>query len=182
MTTETPLGPTPSQTIGPFFRFGLDWFEPTELVVAGTPGARTIGGRVLDGAGDPVPDACVEIWQAGPDGRFDGQPVEGQATWHGWGRCLTDAEGRWGFTTQKPGRVDDEQAPHVDVTLFARGLLQRLVSRIYFPDEAVANATDPVLVAAGDRASTLVATAQPDGHLHHDLVLQGERETVFFVW
>jgi len=173
-------GPTPSQTVGPFFRFGLEWLVPTELVDPDSPGAVVIGGQVLDGAGQPVPDAVVEIWQADPDGRYP--PPDGTGEWRGWGSCLTDAEGGWQFTTVKPGRVDAGQAPHLGVTLFCRGILQRLVSRIYFPDETEANAADPVLVAAGPRATTLVAAEAGAGRLHHDLVLQGTRETVFFVF
>jgi protocatechuate 3,4-dioxygenase, alpha subunit len=188
--TSTPAWPTPSQTIGPFFRFGMDWFEVRDLVAPGTPGAVTITGRVLDGAGDPVPDALVEIWQADADGHFPAPVPAGAeeaggdgsgAGWHGWGRCLTDEDGGFAFTTLPPGRVDGEQAPHIDVHVFARGLLQRLVTRIYLPDDP-ANAADPVLLAAGPRASTLVAEPAGPGALHHDLVLQGERETVFFVW
>jgi protocatechuate 3,4-dioxygenase, alpha subunit len=168
---------TPSQTIGPFFRFGMDWFVVPDLVAPGTPGAVTIAGRVLDGAGEPVPDAAIEIWQADAQGH-----LADLGEWHGWGRSLTDDAGGWQFTTVKPGRVDEVQAPHIDVTLFARGLLQRLVTRIYFPDEGAANDTDPVLLAAGTRASTLVAAADGEGRLHHDLVLQGDDETVFLVW
>jgi protocatechuate 3,4-dioxygenase, alpha subunit len=170
----TPALPTPSQTVGPFYRFGLDWFEPRDLVAPGSPGAITLSGRILDGAGDVVPDAVIEIWQADASGGFG----EGAS---GWGRCLTGDAGTWTFTTNKPGRVDDEQAPHIDVTVFSRGILQRLVTRIYFPDEP-SNATDPMLVAAGDRASTLVARPDGEGRLIHDFVLQGEGETVFFVW
>lgn len=196
-------GPTPSQTIGPFFRFGMDWFEPRDLVAPGSPGAITISGTVFDGAGDPVPDASIEIWQADADGAFPANAPAGVAHpkggaahaggdavagpgwvgdgWHGWGRCMTDGSGSFTFTTVKPGSVGGE-APHIAVTLFCRGVLQRLVTRIYFPDETAANAADPALVAAGDRAATLVATADGAGQLHHDIHLQGEHETVFFVW
>lgn len=186
-----PDGPTPSQTIGPFFRFGMEWFEPRDLVTPATPGAITISGRVFDGAGAPVPDASLEIWQADAAGRFPapgagagadgGDPWTGER-WHGWGRCMTDGDGVFTFTTVKPGPVGDGQAPHIDITVFCRGILQRLVTRLYFPDEAAANGTDPVLAAAGDRAATLVAEEEGPGRLHHDIVLQGERETVFFVW
>jgi protocatechuate 3,4-dioxygenase alpha subunit len=171
---------TPSQTIGPFFHFGMVWLTTTELVPPGSSGAVTLNGRVIDGAGDPVPDAMVEIWQADRSGRF-ADPV-GPGAWQGWGRCLTGPDGTWRFTTVKPGRVDDDQAPHIGITLFCRGILQRLVSRVYFPDEIEANATDPVLVAARGRAATLVATDGGDGMLHHDIVLQGSGETVFFVF
>jgi protocatechuate 3,4-dioxygenase alpha subunit len=170
----TPALATPSQTVGPFYRFGLDWFEPRDLVAPGTPAAVTLSGRIIDGAGEVVPDAVIEIWQADADGGFSG----GSA---GWGRCLTDDDGSWTFTTYKPGRVDEHQAPHIDVTLFSRGILQRLVTRIYFPGEPT-NDNDPMLQAAGDRASTLVARPNGEGRLAHDFVLQGDNETVFFVW
>lgn len=187
MSTDAAVAPaaTPSQTIGPFFRFGMDWFEPRDLVPSGAPGSLTITGRVLDGAGEPVPDGTIEIWQADAAGNFAGATEAGEdgaAAWHGWGRCLTDADGSWQFTTVKPGPVGAGQAPHIDVTVFCRGILQRLVTRIYFPDEAAANASDPVLIAAGARASTLVAKAAGEHRLHQDIILQGDGETVFFVW
>jgi protocatechuate 3,4-dioxygenase, alpha subunit len=183
-----PDGPTPSQTIGPFFRFGMEWFEPRDLVAPGTPGAMKISGQVLDGAGAPVPDASLEIWQADASGGFPEAPTNSGPDkwlgekWHGWGRCMTDGDGGFTFTTVKPGPVGGGQAPHIDVHVFCRGILQRLVTRVYFPDEASANATDPVLTAVGERAATLVAQPEGPGRLHHDIVLQGERETVFFVW
>jgi protocatechuate 3,4-dioxygenase alpha subunit len=166
------VAPTPSQTVGPFFAFGLCAEAQAELVPAGTPGSVTIAGRVLDGAGDPVPDALVEIWQADPDGRYRDD--------FGWGRCGTDGAGRFAFTTVKPGRAGP-QAPHLVVQVFARGLLKPVLTRIYFPDEERANAEDPVLVAIAEERerATLVARAR-DGELAFDVQLQGERQTVFF--
>jgi protocatechuate 3,4-dioxygenase alpha subunit len=177
-------GATPSQTVGPFFRFGLAWMGQADLVAPGSPGAVTLGGQVLDGDGAPVPDAVIEIWQADPDGRF---PTDAAGPWHGFGRSLTDDDGRYHFTTVRPGRVDDRQAPHIDVSVFARGLLQRLVTRAYLPDEVEVNGADPVLAAlAPDRRATLVAeaVAAADGpdQLRFDIRLQGDRETVFFAW
>jgi len=175
---SAPAGPTPSQTVGPFFRSGTGWMECPDLVGPSSPGALAISGRVLDGAGVAVPDAMVEIWQADRRGRFD--DADG---WHGFGRGLTDTEGRFHFVTVKPGPVDADQAPHIDVSVFARGLLQRLVTRIYFPDEAAANAADPVLSSLSDPAAraSLVAAAEGAG-LRFDVRLRGDGETVFFDW
>ena len=161
---------TPPQTIGPFFHIGLDVPGTERLVSADHPGAVRIQGRVLDGVGDPVHDALIEVWDA-RGARF--------------GRCATDADGRYHFFTLKPvggspGQVPVE-APHLNVSVFARGLLDRLVTRIYFPDEEAANAADPVLSMIADphARATLVARAEP-GMLRFDIHLQGEDETVFF--
>jgi protocatechuate 3,4-dioxygenase alpha subunit len=159
------MNETPSQTIGPFFRFGLDWMDAADLVHPSTAGARQLRGRVFDGEGIEVPDAVIEIWQPP---RF--------------GRCLTDTDGSYRFTVAAPEIRDDGQAPHLSVSLFARGLLDRLVTRVYFPDFGDANAADPVLAAVPpDRRDTLVAVAEP-GCLRFDAHLQGPRETVFFVF
>jgi protocatechuate 3,4-dioxygenase, alpha subunit len=172
------LPETPSQTIGPFFAVGLIWPDGAEAVPEGTPGAVRIGGRVLDGQGDPVPDALVETWQADPQGRF------ASPGFRGFGRCPTDAEGCWAIRAVKPGALSAPdggvEAPHLDVSVFARGLLGRLVTRIYFPDEAQANAADPVLASVEDPAARarLVAVAEADG-LRFDIRLQGEQETPF---
>jgi protocatechuate 3,4-dioxygenase, alpha subunit len=178
---------TPSQTVGPFFAHALPWPDGPHVVAPGTPGAFWLRGRVLDGAGDPVPDALVESWQADPDGRFDhpDDPRGAVAGFRGFGRCHTDEAGRWAIHTVKPGPVPGPdgttQAPHVDLSVFARGLLDRVVTRVYFPDEQQANAADPVLTGIADPAAraTLVATATGDGY-HFDVRLQGDRETVFF--
>jgi protocatechuate 3,4-dioxygenase alpha subunit len=157
------LGRTPSQTVGPFFAIGICRETQSEIVPGGTV---RISGRVLDGAGEPVPDAVVELWQA-DNGRTR------------WGRCGTDERGRFEFTTDKPAPAAGE-APSVDVIVFARGLLKHLVTRIYFPDEVPANEADPVLssLEPADR-ETLVATEE-DGALRFDIYLQGDRQTVFF--
>ncbi len=156
---------TPSQTVGPYFSIGLLDHNASELV----PGGIRIAGRVLDGAGEPVPDAMVEIWQADEEGRY--RPD------FGWGRSGCDHDGRFSFVTRKPGRVAG-QSPHVMVMAFARGLLKPVLTRMYFPDEERANAEDPVLAAVGD-PSTLIARAGDKG-LEFDIRLQGEDETVFF--
>jgi protocatechuate 3,4-dioxygenase, alpha subunit len=156
---------TPSQTVGPYFSLGLLARSANEL----DPGGIRITGRVFDGAGVPVPDAMVEIWQADEDGRHSPD--------FGWGRSGCDEDGRYSFVTRKPGAVAG-QAPHLTVMVFARGLLKQVLTRMYFPDEEEANAADPVLTAVDD-ASTLVARAGDDG-LEFDIRLQGDGETVFF--
>lgn len=158
---------TPSQTVGPFFSFGLCVVDRHHLVDAGHPGAVTIAGRVLDGAGEPVIDAMVEVWQRDERGEHpDG---------FGFGRCDTDAEGRYGFVTVKPGGPG---APYLALLVFARGLLKPVQTRMYFPDEP-ANAADPLLAALepGERGG-LTGIAE-DGRIRFDVHLQGERETPF---
>ena len=171
------LPQTPSQTIGPFFAVGLCWPDGPDVVAEGTPGAVMVGGRVFDGAGEPVPDALVETWQADPEGRFTPR-------FRGFGRCPTDAEGRWAVRTVKPGPLPAPdgglEAPHLNVSVFARGLLNRVVTRVYFPDEAAANAADPLLgsIPELEARARLVAVAE-EGGLRFDIRLQGAQETPF---
>ena len=182
-------GLTPSQTVGPFLAIGLPWPDGPFVVPEGTPGAVEITGRVFDGAGDPVPDALVETWQADPDGRF-AHPDDPRGAvspgFRGFGRCPTGPDGSYRILTVKPGALPCPdggiEAPHLDVSVFARGLLDRVVTRAYFPDEARANAADPVLASIGDpaRVATLVAEPVAAGRLRFDIHLQGDRETVFF--
>ncbi len=185
-----PLGLTPSQTVGPYLHIGLLWEDGPYVVPDGTADAFWIRGRVLDGAGEPVVDALVETWQADPDGRFDhpddprGAARSAVAGFRGFGRCPTDADGRYAILTVKPGRLPDPaggvEAPHLDGSVCARGRLNPVVTPVYFPDEEAANAADPVLAAVDPaRRTTLVATAVAGG-LTHDIRLQGEHETVFF--
>jgi protocatechuate 3,4-dioxygenase, alpha subunit len=168
--------PTPSQTVGPFFAFGLCLRPRHELVDPGRADAVRVGGRVIDGAGEPVPDAMVEIWGADEGG--------GHPDGFGWGRCGTDADGRYEFVTVKPGPVPHPdggvQAPHLEVAVFARGLLKHVVTRMYFPDEAEANEADPVLASVDPERRTLLVARDEDGGLRFDIRLQGERETPFF--
>ena len=184
------LEPTPSQTIGPFFHDALLDRDRSELVSPDDPGAIRIVGTVYDGAGEVVPDAMVEIWQANRAGRYnhpadnrDDLPLE--EGFSGFGRAGTDANGGFSFLTVKPGPVPGTdgmvQAPHVMVSVFARGLLKRLVSRIYFPDEEEANAADPVLSSIEDQElrRTLIARDE-GGTLRFDIYLQGENQTAFF--
>jgi protocatechuate 3,4-dioxygenase alpha subunit len=156
---------TPSQTVGPYFSLGLLDPPANELVQGGI----RISGKVLDGAGEPVPDALVEIWQADEEGRYHPD--------FGWGRSGCDEAGRYSFLTCKPGTVEG-QAPHLMVMVFARGLLKPVLTRMYFPNEQEANAGDRVLSAVED-ASTLVARPTQAG-LEFDIRLQGEAQTVFF--
>jgi protocatechuate 3,4-dioxygenase alpha subunit len=182
------LHTTPSATVGPFLSIGLTWQDGPYVVDPGTPGAIWLRGTVYDGNGDVVPDAMVETWQADPEGRFDHpDDPRGASTFagfRGFGRSQTVDGGEYRICTLKPGRVPDGegglQAPHVDVSLFARGLLDRVVTRIYFADEGAANAEDPVLnsLSAAQR-ETLLAQPTDDGY-RLDIYLQGERETVFF--
>jgi protocatechuate 3,4-dioxygenase alpha subunit len=181
------MGTTPSQTVGPYLAIALPWPDGPTVVPEGTPGAVWIRGTVYDGAGDPISDGIVETWQADPDGRFDHPDDPRGASgsgFRGFGRCPTGEDGSYGILTVLPGRVPGDggtsQAPHVDVSLLARGLLNRVVTRIYFPENTEANANDPVLSSVpAERRDTLVAAASPGGY-RFDLRLQGEDETVFF--
>ena len=176
---------TPSQTAGPFLSIGLWWPDGPQVVPADTPGGFDIGGVVLDGAGAPVPDALVETWQADPDGRFahPDDPRGAVAGTPGWfGRSTTQDGGRWRVYTVKPGRLPARdggvEAPHLTVSGYARGLHDRVVTRIYFADED--NSGDPVLAALPpERATTLLAQPTADGY-RFDIVLPGAGETVFF--
>lgn len=178
------LQTTPSQTVGPFFAIGLPWQDGPFVVPDGTPEAFQIVGKVLDGAGEPVPDALIEVWQADPDGRFDhpDDPRGAVSGCRGFGRCETDVNGRFWFLTVKPGALPAPdggvEAPHLNVSVFCRGMLVRLVTRIYFPDEQ-ANADDPVLHTIGERRGTLISEPAPYGY-RFDIRLQGDDETVFF--
>jgi len=183
---------TPSQTVGPFFAYGLTAAESQYpgaqvangvVVDAETPGTHIrIIGRILDGAGAIVPDALVEIWQADAEGRHAGI-APGNTGFRGFGRQNTgiDPEGRFIFSTVKPGSIDGKQAPHVTFIIFMRGLLSHLYTRLYFPDEAAANARDPVLAQVpAARRSTLIARAMVERTYAFDIHLQGSDETVFF--
>ena len=188
----TPRGLTPSQTVGPFFH-GLIQDDANVLVTPHTQGDRIrIEGRVRDGDGAPVPDAMLEIWQANARGRYrhpaDRRDLPLDPTFIGFGRARTDDTGAYWFETVKPGAVpfavaETWQAPHVNLAVSARGLLNHLLTRIYFDDEA-ANRTDPVLRRVPDaRRSTLVAARTVvNGAVAYrfDVVLQGKAETGFF--
>ena len=177
---------TPSQTAGPFLHIGMLWPDGPEVVGADEPGAIWLGGRVTDGAGEPVTDALVETWQADAQGRFASaeDPRGAVEGFRGWGRCATDADGCWRIRTVKPGPVPVSgglQAPHIDLALHARGLLRQVLTRVYFADEAEANAADPVLSALPDDAARATLLATPvEGGYQHDIRMQGDDATVFF--
>ncbi|MFY9804024.1 MAG: protocatechuate 3,4-dioxygenase subunit alpha [Candidatus Acidiferrales bacterium] len=185
------LHATTSQTVGPFFTIGLTRMNRMELAGPGVSGDRVrIEGRVVDGDGAPVPDAVIEIWQANAFGKYahpeDLQDKPLEAGFLGYGRAATDDNGRFSFTTIKPGAVPGPdgslQAPHIAVSVFMRGLLKRLVTRIYFPGDA-GNDGDFVLNLVGAaRRGTLIARAVAgrEGVLEWNVVMQGEGETVFF--
>lgn len=170
------LGETPSQTVGPYHSIGLTWDGGAHVVPDGTPRAVWISGTVYDGAGDPVSDALIETWQ-GPDVPW-ARAVPGGG-FAGFGRCPTDGHGRYRILTRLP-KPADGQAPHIDVSVFARGLLDRVVTRIYFQDHELVNAGDPVLASVPEqRRRTLLARRADDGYTF-DVRLQGADETVFF--
>jgi protocatechuate 3,4-dioxygenase alpha subunit len=155
---------TPSQTVGPFFEVAIPRAGEDHTVPPGTPGAFWLRGRVLDGAGEPVPDALVEAWQSGQKAL---------------GRSATDPAGRYAIFAQRPDPGPD--APHLELFVFARGLLRHLLTRVYLPGDPDALAVDPTLASISDpaRRATLIAAAADDGYAF-DIRLQGDRETVFF--
>lgn len=187
--SKTRLGQTPSQTVGPFFHFGLPYEGGNDLIVGDVHGQRiVVEGRVIDGAGEPVPDCMIEIWQANAAGKYDhpedvqNKPID--EGFHGFGRGATDNDGVFRFHTVKPGPVpgpgNSLQAPHLVTFVFGRGMLKQLLTRIYFEDEAH-NAHDPVLgLVPDERRATLIARKTGPATYTLNIVLQGEGETVFF--
>lgn len=153
------FGPTPSQTVGPYWKIGLDWGTDGENVVpAGTPGRITVRVTVLDGHREPVADAMIETWQSDTDGRY------GTQGFRGFARSAADETGTAVVHTVKPGS-DDEEAPHLLVGIFARGMLDRLYTRMYFPEDDAAHTTDPVLAALPEsQRGKLVAERSDDGY------------------
>jgi protocatechuate 3,4-dioxygenase alpha subunit len=178
------LAPTPGQTVGPFFHFGLAYPGGHLLVPPGTPGLVRLHGRVLDGADHPVPDALVEVLQLDGTGsvpRAEGSLSRTGTAFTGWGRCATDAAGRYAFTTVEPAAAAPGRPAFFSVVVFARGLLDRLFTRAYLPDQDLEG--EPLLTSvAPDRARTLVAKRDDDGGLIFDIRLQGTAETVFLTF
>lgn len=180
-------GITGGQTVGPFFGYGLPYPKGDELVSPHSHGAVHLSGVVFDGAGEPVPDALIEIWQpdaAGNVADATGSLNRDGVTFTGFGRAATDAEGRYRFWTVEPGIPQGSaSAPFLAVAVFARGLLDRLHTRIYLPENEEALEHDPLLAALeSSERETLIARRSSDGALVHDIRLQGARETVFLVY
>jgi protocatechuate 3,4-dioxygenase, alpha subunit len=186
------LGQTPSQTVGPYFAYALtpeQYGYPLASIIgpamadATTPGQPIrIEGCVYDGKGEPVTDAVIEIWQAGSDGHYVTRPGA-NAYFTGFGRCGTgtDREAKFWFDTVRPGAARVGDAPHINVTVMMRGLLVHVFTRIYFADEAHANASDPVLAQVpAERRETLVARLVSPSLYRFDIHMQGDAETVFF--
>lgn len=188
----TPLGQTPSQTVGPYFAMRLS--APGDNVLAGDGVSGVpirLEGRVLDGHRHHVEDALIELWQADASGhyRHPDDVWPGDGTFTGFGRAASAFDtGIWWFETIKPGRVPGSagglQAPHLNLVVQARGMLNPVFTRVYFPDEAAANADDPILaLVPGERRHTLVAGRAPHRErptYEFDVVFQGDDETVFF--
>ncbi|MFG6402996.1 MULTISPECIES: protocatechuate 3,4-dioxygenase subunit alpha [unclassified Microbacterium] len=180
-----PLAPTAGQTIGPFFAFGLQYPKMHEVAFPHSPGAIVVGGTLRDGAGAPIPDACLEIWGADSDGtvsRERGARRRDDHTFTGFGRSFTTDEGHFEFWTRNPGAAPGK-APFFAVVVFARGLPDKLHTRIYLPEDTAALAADPLLASLEpEERATLIASRTPEGHLSHDIRLQGEKETVFLAF
>jgi protocatechuate 3,4-dioxygenase alpha subunit len=181
---QGPLPPTPGQTVGPFFGYSLPYERGGELVPPTHPDAIRLHGYVLDGVGQPLPDALIEIWQAGPDGTVvqqEGSLHRDGWTFTGWGRAATDNTGHYTFSTLRPGPGRPDGPAFFAVTVFARGLLDRLFTRAYLPGDALA--TDPFLSALDSaRRDTLIAIRDKSDEgrsFRFDIRLQGEDETVF---
>ncbi len=196
---KRPTGITPSATVGPFFKYGLTprgAYPWNDIILSSTitpdvAGERiAIAGRVMDGDGAAMADAMIEIWQADSAGRF-AHPLQGggaNASFTGFARTDTAKDGSFRFETIRPGAVPGAtgaggpmQAPHILVVVFARGMLRHLYTRIYFADQAAANAADPVLaLVPAARRATLIAEHVANGDYHFDIRIQGDDETVFF--
>jgi protocatechuate 3,4-dioxygenase alpha subunit len=179
----TGLVPTPAQTVGPFYGYALPFEKDNELLAPGSPGSIRLQGTVYDGAGETVPDAILEIWQPDSEGnviRKTGSLVRDGYTFTGWGRGSVGYTGVFTFTTVNPGPTKPGAAPFISVAIFARGLTNRLFTRIYLPEKGEALASDPLLSSLEpERRRTLIARRDADGGLTFDIRLQGEGETVF---
>jgi len=155
---------TPSQTVGPYYTIGLCRRVENELVPPDDAGVLRVTGQLLDGDGEPIGDGMIEAWDASGSR---------------WGRSATDGDGRFWFVTAKPAAMDSA-APHLDIYVFARGLLKHQLTRMYFPDEPEANAVDPVLSSLPEADRAVLVAEQEDGAVRFDIRMQGDRQTVFF--
>lgn len=177
--------PTPGQTVGPFFAYGVEYPKMHEVAFPHSPGAILLGGTVYDGAGSPIPDAFVEIWGADEGGsipRARGAFRRDDHTFTGFGRAFTNDDGHYEFWTRRPGAAEGRAAFFAAI-VYARGLPDKLHTRIYVPGDPDLLAADPLLASLDeDDRATLIATRTPDGSLRHDIRLQGENETVFLVF
>jgi protocatechuate 3,4-dioxygenase alpha subunit len=181
---------TPSQTVGPFLHIGLKPLENIDLAKDATSGERiTVTGTVYDGDGKPIPDAMLDIWQANAAGKYnhpeDKQDKKFDPGFKGFGRCCTDADGKFRFLTIKPGQVPGPgntlQAPHIVVAVFMRGMLKHAYTRIYFGDEKTANDADPILARIEEPGRKETLMSQRSGNEYRwDIHMQGDKETVFF--
>jgi protocatechuate 3,4-dioxygenase alpha subunit len=182
---EKRLEPTPGQTIGPFFAFGLDYAKKHEVAFPHSPEAIVLGGTVYDGAGAPIPDAIVEIFGATPEGTVPdarGSRRRDDHSFTGFGRAATTDDGHYEFWTRNPGPIDGK-APFFAAVVFARGLPNKLHTRIYLPEHEELRTADPFLSSlTPEERDSLIATRTPHGGLHFDIRLQGEKETVFLVY
>ena len=188
MSNQTKLVPTPGQTVGPFYGYALPFEKDNELLAPGSPGSIRLQGTVYDGSGQTIPDAILEIWQPDSEGNVvqkTGSLVRDGYTFTGWGRGAVGNTGIFTFTTVNPGPTRQipgkpVAAPFISVAIFARGLTNRLFTRIYLPENEEALANDPLLKSLDpERRKTLIARRDPDGGLTWDVRLQGEGETVF---
>ncbi|MCT2021344.1 protocatechuate 3,4-dioxygenase subunit alpha [Kocuria marina] len=180
------LVPTPGQTIGPFYGYALPYEGGEFLVDRSHPKAVRLHGTVYDGHGTPVPDSMLEIWQADQNGKVSQEPGSLKRdgyTFTGFGRVAVDNAGHYDFTTVDPGPTEDGKAPFICLTVFARGLLNRLFTRVYLPEDTDALTNDPLLSSLSEaERATMIAERQSDGSLHFDVHLQGDRETVFLTY
>ncbi|GGA61245.1 protocatechuate 3,4-dioxygenase subunit alpha [Pseudoclavibacter endophyticus] len=184
-TSTQKLVATPGQTIGPFYGFALPYEGGEKLVDRTHPGAIRLHGTVYDGEGVPIPDSMLEIWQADEQGNISSEPgslFRDGYTFTGWGRQAVDGVGAFNFTTVNPCSIDGK-APFISLVVFARGLLNKLHTRIYLPDDEALLAADPLLQSLPEeRRRTLIATREESGDLRFDVRLQGANETVFLTY
>lgn len=184
MASNPKLPPTPAQTVGPYFGMALTPEGSSRLVPEGHPDAIAVSGKLTDGAGNPVKEGMIEIWQADADGRYPSQPLPMNDAFTGFGACHAGDDGNYEFITMKPGPVlapgGGSQAPHINVAVNGLGILKPLRTRIYFSDEVEANAEDPVLQAVDKRRRALLVARVDGGQAMFDITLQGKNETPFF--